>query len=179
MVATLFTSLNTNPEHTKLPSAPVHREQPVLIVVTKTMSIFKEIAQLFVNDTPVIEALSTALKHAVVNLQNEFLPVLPMVCAMIVEILQSKCVPPLLELTKTCVLMFYREKKCTIMMQQLHVEVSVVMLTLMDATPTVQLSEFTDMIEVFFSFNANLTKKIPDAYRNPAIDNGKLLTHGN
>lgn len=178
MVATLFTSLNTNPEQTKLPTAPVHSQQPVLLVVQKTLPIFKAVGQLFVHDHKVIEAISTALKHAMTNLQNEFMPVMSIVCSMIVELMQLKCMPQLLDLTKTCVLLYYRDKKSMAMMQQLHVEVSAAILRLLDETPNAKLSDYSDVIEMFYSFNAQLTKKIPDAFRNPGVDNMKLLTHG-
>lgn len=100
MIATLFTSLNTSPEQTKLPTSANH-VQPVLFVMQKTMPIFKAIGETFINDGTVIEALCTALRHAVTNLQNDFLPMLPDLCCVIVAILQSKCVPPLVDLAKS------------------------------------------------------------------------------
>lgn len=53
MISTLFSSLNikNNNDQTSLHPQP----QPILIVLEKTMPIFKQICDLFSNDTQVIE----------------------------------------------------------------------------------------------------------------------------
>lgn len=102
MIATLFTSLNTNPEVTKLPSAKTGPPaQPVLFVIEKTMPIFKAVGVAFINDSGVMEALCHALRHAVTNLQNDFMPMLPELCGVIVTLLQARCLPSLVDLTRT------------------------------------------------------------------------------
>lgn len=73
---------------------------------------------------------------------------------------------------------YYREKKSTSTMQQLHVEVNSYTLRLLEATPPANMSDVTDLVESFYSFNGQVVKKIPEAYQNPGIDSTKLLTYG-
>lgn len=63
-------------------------------------------------------------------------------------------------------------------MRQLHVEVNACTLRLLDATPTENLSDHTDLVESFYSFNTQVVKKLPEAFVNSGIDNTKLLMYG-
>lgn len=161
MISTLFSSLNTNTEDTlyQLPK----EMQPLLIVMQNTMPLFKEIGELFINEPATIEvrnlsvlykqpcniliifqALCSALKHAITNLLNDFRPMLPDLCCLIISILQSKCVPPAIDIAKTvcvfffqniftylktifpflqCIILFYRDEQCRNIMRQLLMEV--------------------------------------------------------
>lgn len=60
MISTLFSSLNTkikNCDEEIIPTAEPNTSitQPVLIIMEKTMPIFKDIARLWINDMSVIE----------------------------------------------------------------------------------------------------------------------------
>lgn len=121
MISTLFSSLNTNayddvttPPVTTPPAAasmaaaaqsppppPTKTEQPVLIVMQKTMPLFKSVGEMFINDPTTVEALCNALKQAITNLLNDFKPMLPDLCCLIIAIFQAKCVPPAIEIAKT------------------------------------------------------------------------------
>lgn len=69
MISTLFSSLNTRVKSMEEDAAaqnPEAREQsaatqPVLLIMQKTMPIFKDIATLWINETSVIEVCSLAL----------------------------------------------------------------------------------------------------------------------
>lgn len=54
-----------------------------------------------------MQTLCTALKHAITNLINDFRPMLPELCRLIVSILQSKCVPPVIEISKTVIIAWH------------------------------------------------------------------------
>lgn len=59
MISTLFSSLNTKVKNGEDDAPAVEasesRTQPVLLIMQKTMPIFKDIATLWINDTNVIE----------------------------------------------------------------------------------------------------------------------------
>lgn len=104
MISTLFASLNTKTEAAdgSMAASNGDRVQPVLIVIQKTMPIFKGIAEMYINQNPaIIETMCNALKHALTNLMNDFRPMLPDLCNLIVSILQSKCAPPAVDIAKT------------------------------------------------------------------------------
>lgn len=57
MISTLFSSLNTNTEDKSIEeNTQLQPIQPVLFVMQKTMPIFKNICELFINETTIIEA---------------------------------------------------------------------------------------------------------------------------
>lgn len=58
MVSTLFSSLNTDIDDDDLPIEDLQNMQPVLIVMQKTMPIFRQIAELWVEDLDVLEVLT-------------------------------------------------------------------------------------------------------------------------
>lgn len=59
MISTLFTSLNIkvklDDEHKTEAKEEMNLQQPVLMIMQKTMPIFKEVATLWINDIKVIE----------------------------------------------------------------------------------------------------------------------------
>lgn len=63
-------------------------------------------------------------------------------------------------------------------MKLLHAEVNAHTLRVFDATPEVNWSDISDLVESFYSFNALLMKKIPEAYTNPDLDNVRVLNYG-
>lgn len=108
MISTLFSSLNTkigddNSQavvDTPLPNVE-ENIQPVLFVMQKTMPIFKDVGTLWIHEHAVIEVLCNTLKFAITNLLDDFKPMLPDLCNLIVAILQSKCVSPAVDIAKT------------------------------------------------------------------------------
>lgn len=110
MISTLFSSLNTkiNDEdgsgNNKEIGTKTHAEipsQPVLIVMQKTMPILKDVGALWIQEHSVVEVLCNALKFALTNLIDDFKPMLPDLCNLVVSILQSKCVSPAIDIAKT------------------------------------------------------------------------------
>jgi hypothetical protein len=65
MISTLFSSLNTkkSAQQKNAEQSPVeqhqqlqqHQPQPILFILEKTMPIFKQVCDLFINDTQVVE----------------------------------------------------------------------------------------------------------------------------
>lgn len=107
MISTLFSSLNTkisdedDATREAEPSSQPEQSQPVLIVMQKTMPILKDIGALWIQEHSVIEVLCNAIKFAVTNLIDDFKPMLPDMCNLVMSILQSKCVSPAIEISKT------------------------------------------------------------------------------
>lgn len=108
MISTLFSSLNTKVGDDNgqpiVEATPPNAEepiQPVLFVMQKTMPIFKDVGTLWINEHTVIEGLCNTLKFAITNLLDDFKPMLPDLCNLIVAILQSKCVSPAVDIAKT------------------------------------------------------------------------------
>lgn len=104
MISTLFSAMNTrviaHGDEQKKTDEQVET-QPVLIVMQKTMPILKDVAATFIQDDAVIEALCNALKYAQTNLIDDFKPMLPDVCNLVVSILQSKCIASAIDLAKS------------------------------------------------------------------------------
>lgn len=98
MISTLFSSLNTNKiKHEKRRIQPVmnaNLPQPILMVLQKTMPIFKQICDLYINDIQVVEILCKAIQQALNNLMDDIKPILNDICLLILSIFQNKCVPP-------------------------------------------------------------------------------------
>lgn len=114
MISTLFSSLNTkigdDNNQTAIETNQTNAEeniQPVLFVMQKTMPIFKDVGQLWINEHTVIEGLCNTLKFAITNLLDDFKPMLPDLCNLIVAILQSKCVSPAVDIAKTVCQTFF------------------------------------------------------------------------
>jgi len=59
MISTLFSSLNTDLDDER---KDVHNVQPVLLVMQKTMPIFRQIAELWVEEIDVLEVCSQKKK---------------------------------------------------------------------------------------------------------------------
>lgn len=210
MISTLFSSLNTkvakendaNPEDEARAQNDVST-QPVLIVMEKTMPILKDIGALWIQEFVVIEALCNAVKYALTNLLDDFRPMLPDMCNLIVSILQSKCVSPAIDIAKTvrsaivernrlyltsvcvcrisfqCIILFYKDEQCQPLMEQLLTGVMRYNLHLMEQTPEGKLSDIADVVETFFIFNSIIAKKIPQAFASADIDTHNLISYGN
>lgn len=103
MISTLFSSLNTNKnKNEKKRITPllveVDQPQPILMVLQRTMPIFKQICDLYINDTQVVEILCRAIQQAINNLVDDIKPILNDICMLILSIFQNKCVPPAIDI---------------------------------------------------------------------------------
>lgn len=101
MVSTLFSSLNTNKSknekkriHPLVISSTDQQQQPILMILVRTMPIFKQVCDLFINDVQVVEILCKAIQQALNNLMDDIKPILNDICMLILSIFQNKCVPP-------------------------------------------------------------------------------------
>lgn len=72
--------------------------QPILLILQKTMPIFKQICDLYINDVQVVEVLCKALQQALNNLMDDIKPILNELCLLILSIFQNKCVPPAIDI---------------------------------------------------------------------------------
>lgn len=207
MISTLFSSLNTkiDDDHSQAggdatQSSAQPQIQPVLFVMQKTMPIFKDVGTLWINEHTVIEGLCNTLKFAITNLLDDFKPMLPDLCNLIVSILQSKCVSPAVDIAKTvshsddtsifqhahpfrffrsqAIILFYKDEQCQSIMRQLFVEVIVYNFQLFEQTADADLSNIADVLESFYIFNSLVAKKIPQAFADVNIDCMKLIHFG-
>lgn len=95
MISTLFSTLNVNKhKNDKHRMDVANQPQPILFILQKTMPIFKQICDLFMNDVQVIEVLCKALQQAMNNLMDDIKPILNDLCILILSILQNKCAAP-------------------------------------------------------------------------------------
>lgn len=73
MISTLFSSLNikvkSDAENTAVQPDDIPKQQPVLLVMQKTMPIFQEIATLWINEIPVIEVCNALRNVTTLNRQ--------------------------------------------------------------------------------------------------------------
>jgi hypothetical protein len=124
MISTLFSSLNTNKsknEKKRIQPIIINQEQPqpILMILQRTMPIFKQICDLFINDVQVVEILCKAIQQALSNLMDDIKPILNDICGLIISIFQIKCVPAVNEIGGLCILMFYGDDNYKEAMRQL------------------------------------------------------------
>lgn len=98
MISTLFSSLNVNKNKRIQPMTVGDQPQPILLILQKTMPIFKQICDLYINDVQVIEVLCKALQQALNNLMDDIKPILNDLCLLIISIFQNKCVSPAIDI---------------------------------------------------------------------------------
>ncbi|XP_055715027.1 importin-13, partial [Phlebotomus papatasi] len=154
MVSTLYSSLNT--KGVQQENADTTNAQPVLLVMEKTMPIFRQIGEMWIDDTQIIEALCNSLKYAVTNLMNDSKPMLPDLCCLIVSIFQTKCVCPAMDIAKTCIIMFYNDSDMHSKMHQLLVEIIMYNIRHFEQIPENKFSDVSDLLESFFALNAQI-----------------------
>lgn len=101
MISTLFSSLNTtkNIKNAEIKTEGGGVDEPILLVLRKTMPILKEISLIWANDTVVIQLLCKALQQAITNLRNDIQPILNDLCFLILSILKNKCLPPVVDIS--------------------------------------------------------------------------------
>ncbi|XP_065354856.1 importin-13 [Calliphora vicina] len=174
MVSTLFSSLNTDLDDDET-IEDLQNVQPVLIVMQKTMPIFRQIAELWVEELDVLETACTALKHAIVNLKSSFKPMLQDLCYFIVAIFQTRCCAPTLEISKTAIVIFYKDADCKSLMQQLLVEFVMHSFKLFESTPENGFSNIAETIEMFYACLMQIIKKIPQSLDDKAIRYDRLI----
>ncbi|EDW67091.1 importin-13 [Drosophila virilis] len=172
MISTLFSSLNTDVDEEL---KDVHNVQPVLLVMEKTMPIFRLIAELWVEELDVLEAACSALKHAIVNLGSSFRPMLQDLCYFIVASFQTRCCAPTLEITKTAIIVFFSEESCKPLMQQLLLEFVKHSFKLFENTPHENFSNISDTMEMFFACLTQIIKKVPQVLEDKTIAYDRLI----
>ncbi|CAD7092399.1 unnamed protein product [Hermetia illucens] len=179
MISTLFSSLNTNTEDGSVLNESYSNGgvQPILIVMQNTMPIFKQITELWIQETQVVEASCNALKHAITNLMTDFKPMLQDLCVLIISIMQNICSAPLLAVSKTCILMFYKDEDCKGLMQQFLVEVISHTFRLFEQTLETNFSNISDVVEMFYNVNFHIVKKVPEAISNGTVDLNRLISY--
>ncbi|XP_053959209.1 importin-13 [Anastrepha ludens] len=173
MISTLFSSLNTHLDEDQVED--LENLQPVLIVMQKTMPIFRQIAELWVEELDVLETACTALQHAIINLKSSFRPMLQDLCCFIVAIFQTRCCAPTLEISKTAIIIFYKDEGCKALMQQLLMEFVVHSFKLFESTEEAALSNIADTIEMFYACLMQIIKKLPQALDDETIAYDKLI----
>lgn len=77
-----------------------------------------------------------------------------------------------------CIMLFYKDEQCQPIMQQLLIQVVVHNLQLMEQTQEGKMSDIADVVEAFYVFNSQITKKLPQALADTSIDSFKLITFG-
>ncbi|XP_001359959.2 importin-13 [Drosophila pseudoobscura] len=175
MISTLFSSLNTDlSEEDK----EIQIVQPVLLVMQRTMPIFRRIAEMWVEELDVLEAACSAMKHAIMNLRSSFRPMLQDLCYFIVASFQTRCCAPTLEISKTTIVMFYREEGCKPYMQELLREFIKHSFKLFENTPQQNFSNISDTMEAFFGCLAQIVKKIPQALEDKTLAYDRLVYYG-
>ncbi|XP_054731571.1 importin-13 isoform X1 [Anastrepha obliqua] len=173
MISTLFSSLNTHLDEDQVED--LENLQPVLIVMQKTMPIFRQIAELWVEELDVLETACTALQHAIINLKSSFRPMLQDLCCFIVAIFQTRCCAPTLEISKTAIIIFYKDEGCKALMQQLLMEFVIHSFKLFESTEEAAFSNIADTIEMFYACLMQIIKKLPQALDDEAIAYDKLI----
>jgi hypothetical protein len=107
MVSTLFSSLNVNKSKRIQPMTLNDQPQPILLILQKTMPIFKEICDLYIHDVQIVEILCMAIQQALGNLKDDIKPILNDLCMLIVSIFQNKCVPPAIDIAGSVSYTYY------------------------------------------------------------------------
>ncbi|KAH8295021.1 hypothetical protein KR018_005942 [Drosophila ironensis] len=172
MISTLFSVLNTDlDDETKDPAIM----QPVLLVMQRTMPIFRRIADIWVEEIDVLEAACSAMRHAIMNLRSSFQPMLQDLCLFIVASFQTRCCAPTMEISKTAIIMFFKDESCKPLMQQLLREFLQHSFKVFENTPHQNFSNISDTMETFFCCMSQIVKKIPQALEDETLAYDRLV----
>lgn len=129
MISTLYSSLNVNLEPRRPDvvggggAGTNTTPQPVLVIIEQTMPIFRQICEYWMNETEIMEALCNGLKYAVTNLLDDFKPMLNDLCELLCAITRAKSIPPAMDLSRTCITMFYSDEGRRPTLQKLFEEI--------------------------------------------------------
>lgn len=92
--------------------------------------------------TFLFQSLCNALKFALNNLLNDFKPMLPDLCGLVISIIRSKFVPPV-EIAQKCIILFYKDAECQSIMKQCFMEV---------VSYNISVFDVSDMCHMFYCF---------------------------
>ncbi|KAH8382844.1 hypothetical protein KR009_005580 [Drosophila setifemur] len=173
MISTLFSSLNTDLDDETTKEQPT--VQPVLLVMQRTMPIFRRIAEIWVEEIDVLEAACSAMKHAIMNLRSSFQPMLQDLCLFIVASFQTRCCAPTMEISKTAIIMFYKDEECKPLMQQLLREFIQHSFKVFENVPQQNFSNISDTMETFFGCSSQIVKKIPQTLEDTTVAYDRLV----
>ncbi|CRL02034.1 CLUMA_CG015289, isoform A [Clunio marinus] len=177
MISTLFSSLNVNKTKRLQPMNVENQPQPILLILQKTMPIFKQICDLYINDVVVIENLCKALQQALNNLMDDIKPILNDLCLLILSIFHNRCVPPAIDIAGSCILMFFGDEVYKEPMKQLLLQIIIYNFNVFEQTPPNKFSDISDLMESFYALNSRIVKKIPAAYTQENMDFIKLMEY--
>ncbi|XP_055593351.1 importin-13 [Uranotaenia lowii] len=189
MVSKLFSSLNTRKPSEKDGDLPgpaqniqhpmvASQVQPILLILEKTMPLLKNICSLWLHEESVVETLCKALQQALTNLMEDIKPLLNDICCLILLVFGNKCAPSAVEMAGNCILIFYHDLECRENMKQLFNAILEYNFGQMQQYDEQQkLSDVSDLIETFFSFNTRITKKMPVCYDAVQADCSRLIDY--
>lgn len=178
ILSALFGSLHVVPldadEENSMP--PQNIEQPLLLVVQNTMSLYTIIGSKYHTNTEVIEVLALLLKQTLTTLMDDAKPLVNDILTLVVRIYRETPQPSILVVARTAMILFGKEPEYIATMQHLLAEIITTSLTLIaQLNSTNNLSEKTDLIEGFFLLLAQIFKKVAVLIANGGVDCSALF----
>ncbi|XP_074028652.1 importin-13-like protein cdm isoform X2 [Leptinotarsa decemlineata] len=169
LVSALFSSLY-------IENKEAGQEQPVLVVMQKTMPLFQMIAEKHRWSIDIIEDLSLVYKTGITTLKEDCKSLIPEIFRFILTVYTECPQSSIITVAKTMLILFNSEEEFLSVNQQLLREIVRTTLQMCSQYSTSnQLSEKTEVLEDFFMMLTVLTKKCPRLVATCGIDSSAIF----
>ncbi|XP_068084761.1 importin-13 [Anabrus simplex] len=168
MLSMLFATLNTRAdsegeEHP--PPASNEPIQPVFLVLQRALPTLASIAARWYDDTNIMQAVCSVLKHSVSTLLEDCKPLLADMLGLLVKSYELQPHPAALDITHQFLILFGRDTELRPTMQTL-LQVMCRHVMMRCFCPGTNISEHSDVVEGFFNLMAQVLKKNPQLFAN-------------
>lgn len=152
-------------------------QQPVLVIMQNTMSIYKQIAAKYCTNLEVIQVLSSLLKYTLSTLKDDSRAIVSDILDIVVTVYREVPQASVLQIATSSMIMFGKEEKFGGISQELLREIVNVTMQMCTHLNN-NLSEKTDTLEAFFLMLAQVSKKVPHLIVANGVDTAALFQCG-
>ncbi|KAL1494258.1 hypothetical protein ABEB36_009882 [Hypothenemus hampei] len=151
-------------------------EQPVYIIMKNTMSYYRQIAEIYYDNSELVLDLSFLLKHVITTLQDDCKHLIEGILEIVVTVYRNKPQSHILMVAKTVVILFGKEADLQQLNRQLVVEIcSRTLMICAEYNNGNRLSEISDLLEGFFLLLSSFIKKVPQLIFHNEMDVSALF----
>jgi hypothetical protein len=140
--------------------------QPILIVLQQLLPVLQMVLNHWISDSCVVSDICEAIKNAVKTLMEDCAPLLNDIVALILNVFQSYPHPIILDISKQILILFSSDTARQLMCQMLFSSLCTKTLQLLSSGSR----EYTDLLEAFMAFLAQIAKKNTELLRSQTCD---------
>ncbi|XP_069674561.1 importin-13 isoform X2 [Periplaneta americana] len=168
-MGTSTTTVATQPRTQQQSSASGNNDQvqPVFLVLQRILPVMQAIVEKWYTDTHVMQAVCSALKHALATLLDDCKPLVPEMLDLLVKSYRLQPHAAALDLARQFLVMYGKDRSQLPLMESLLREVCSVTIMACSGNsnnPGSSLSDHADLLEAFFNLLAQILKKNPQLF---------------